>query len=100
MESCTDLAGHGLYLNLLGPLTEGKTRHKTPMGEELARGTLALDLAAGRPLGVSRALDRARKHVRHDPPWVNRPWVTSAEGRAGMLGFMLNCRLCDAPRES
>jgi hypothetical protein len=40
------------------------------------------------------------QHVRHDPPWVNRPWVTSAEGRAGMLGFMLNCRLCDAPRES
>jgi CHAT domain-containing protein len=30
---------------------------------------LALDLAAGRPLGVSRALDRARKHVRHDPRW-------------------------------
>ena len=21
------------------------------------------------------------QHVRHDPPWVNRPWVTSAEGR-------------------
>ena len=40
------------------------------------------------------------QHVRHDPPWVNRPWVTSAEGRAGMLGFMLNCRLCDARRES
>ena len=35
-----------MYLNLLGPLTEGKTRHKTPMGEELARAALALDLAA------------------------------------------------------
>jgi precorrin-3B C17-methyltransferase len=46
LESCTDLAGHGLYLNLLGELTAGKTRHKTPMGEELARATLALDLAA------------------------------------------------------
>lgn len=46
LESCTDLAGHGLYLNLLGPLAEGKTRHKTPMGEELARAALALDLAA------------------------------------------------------
>ncbi len=40
------------------------------------------------------------QHVRHDPPWVNRPWVTSAEGRAGMLGFRLDCRLCDARRES
>ncbi len=46
LESCTDLAGHGLYLNLLGELANGKTRHKTPMGEELARATLALDLAA------------------------------------------------------
>jgi Protein of unknown function (DUF3565) len=40
------------------------------------------------------------QHVRHDPPWVNRPWVTSAEGRAGMLGFMLECRRCDVPGES
>ena len=40
------------------------------------------------------------QHVRHDPPWVNRPWVTSARGRQSMLGFMLNCRLCDAPRDS
>ncbi len=40
------------------------------------------------------------QHVRHDPPWVNRPWVTSARGRHSMLGFMLNCRLCDAPRDS
>ena len=40
------------------------------------------------------------QHVRHDPPWVNRPWVTSARGRESMLGFMLNCRLCDAPRDS
>jgi hypothetical protein len=37
------------------------------------------------------------QHVRHDPPWVNRPWVTSAEGRASMLGVMLDCRPCDAP---
>lgn len=40
------------------------------------------------------------QHVRHDPPWVNRPWVTSARGRESMLDFMLNCRLCDAPRDS
>lgn len=46
LESCSDLVGHGLYLNLLGPLTEGKIRHKTPMGEELGRATIALDLAA------------------------------------------------------
>lgn len=36
------------------------------------------------------------QHVRHDPPWQNRPWVTTAEGRAQMLGYKLDCRKCDA----
>lgn len=35
------------------------------------------------------------RHVRHDPPWQNRPWVTSAEGRERFLGTSLNCVLCD-----
>lgn len=39
------------------------------------------------------------QHVRHDPPWVNRPWVVSPEGRDTMLGVELNCVKCkqDAP---
>lgn len=47
IAASSELIGHGLYLNLLGPLAEGKNRHKTPMGEEISRGRLALDLAAG-----------------------------------------------------
>lgn len=35
------------------------------------------------------------QHVRHDPPWINRPWTQSAEGRARALGQTLACRLCD-----
>lgn len=35
------------------------------------------------------------QHVRHTPPWVNRPWVVTADGRAAMLGAMLNCKKCD-----
>ena len=35
------------------------------------------------------------QHVRHDPPFVNRPWVTSIEGRTGRLGAMLDCVRCD-----
>lgn len=35
------------------------------------------------------------QHVRHNPPWTNRPWVTTPEGRAANLGAELNCRLCD-----
>lgn len=35
------------------------------------------------------------QHVRHNPPWTNRPWVTTAEGRAKFIGEKLNCRKCD-----
>lgn len=35
------------------------------------------------------------QHVRHDPPWMSRPWVTTSEGRDSMLGFELNCKKCD-----
>jgi Protein of unknown function (DUF3565) len=35
------------------------------------------------------------QHVRHDPPWMVRPWVVTAEGREGFLGVELNCKRCD-----
>lgn len=35
------------------------------------------------------------QHVRHDPPWINRPWVVSPEGRDAMLGYELTCVKCD-----
>lgn len=42
------------------------------------------------------------QHVRHDPPWQNRPWVIATEGRNSMLGHKLNCKKCDegAPPDS
>jgi hypothetical protein len=35
------------------------------------------------------------QHVRHDPPWTNRPWTQTPAGRAGVLGQRLACRKCD-----
>jgi hypothetical protein len=35
------------------------------------------------------------QHVRHQPPWMNRAWVLTAEGRAAMLGHRLECKKCD-----
>lgn len=37
------------------------------------------------------------QHVRHNPPWSNRPWVTTPQGRASQLGEVLECRLCESP---
>jgi Protein of unknown function (DUF3565) len=28
-----------------------------------------------------------QQHVRHTPPWLNRPWVISPEGRRSRLGL-------------
>mgnify|MGYP003140274364 FL=1 len=35
------------------------------------------------------------QHVRHNPPLEERTWVTTADGRASMLGHQLNCKKCD-----
>ena len=43
------------------------------------------------------------QHVRHDPPWQVREWVTTEVGRAAHLGTILNCVRCveeGDPRET
>jgi hypothetical protein len=36
-----------------------------------------------------------QRHVRHDPPWMNRPWVTKPEGRERFLGRPVDCGTCE-----
>lgn len=38
------------------------------------------------------------RHVRHNPPWMNRPWVTSEEGRREFIGARIHCKTCDEER--
>jgi hypothetical protein len=35
------------------------------------------------------------QHVRHQPPWMERPWVLTPEGRASRIGMELDCKRCD-----
>ena len=35
------------------------------------------------------------QHVRHRPPFQDRPWVTTADGRDDKLGSDIDCPLCD-----
>jgi cobalt-precorrin 5A hydrolase/precorrin-3B C17-methyltransferase len=46
LRRATDLVGYRLYLDLIGPLAEGKAVHAYDLGEEEARVCHALDLAA------------------------------------------------------
>jgi hypothetical protein len=38
---------------------------------------------------------RHTQHVRHQPPWVNRPWVVTEEGRRPYIGRLLECKQCE-----
>ena len=49
--------------------------------------------SAGEPIAVLSC--GHPQHVRHNPPFINRPWVTSEEGRNGMIGQMLNSVRCE-----
>lgn len=44
---------------------------------------------------VAELACRHNQHVRHNPPWVSRPWVVTDEGRESMLGLLLDCKKCD-----
>lgn len=46
ISQAENLVGYGLYLDLLGPLAQGKTHHVYDLGEEEVRVKAALDLAA------------------------------------------------------
>ncbi|MBW3695182.1 DUF3565 domain-containing protein [Vibrio sp. T187] len=41
------------------------------------------------------------QHVRHQPPFICRPWVVSQQGRDSMLGHQLDCKKCEsgAPKD-
>jgi hypothetical protein len=40
------------------------------------------------------------QHVRHKPPWTERPWVKTAEGRGGWIGSELDCPQCESEAAS
>ncbi|MZR63965.1 DUF3565 domain-containing protein [Alcanivorax sp. DP30] len=35
-----------------------------------------------------------RQHVRHHPPFINRPWVQTDEGRRQHLDMVVTCTQC------
>jgi hypothetical protein len=35
-----------------------------------------------------------QRHVRHNPPWTNHPWVVTSAGRQRFIGVEIECKLC------
>ena len=40
-----------------------------------------------------------QQHMRHQPPWQVRPWVTTLEGRERFLGIEIECSRCAEARD-
>jgi len=41
-----------------------------------------------------------KQHMRHQPPWQIRPWVTTLEGRERFLGTEIECSQCTEARRT
>lgn len=39
-------------------------------------------------------------HMRHNPPWEVREWITTEAGRAGWIGHRVECKKCDIEAET
>ena len=46
IAACSDIVAYGLYLELLAQICGDKAQHQLPLGQEIERARLALDLAA------------------------------------------------------
>lgn len=35
------------------------------------------------------------QHMRHKPPFINRPWTKTKDGRKNYIGHKIDCKKCD-----
>lgn len=113
--ACTDLVAYGLYIDLLGPLADGKQRHDRSLGEETDRAHLALTLAASGKrtallssgdIGiyamatlVFELLDQQTNGQHDHPEWMDVdieivPGVSAMQAAASQSGALLGHDFC------
>ena len=115
ISASSDLVAYGLYLDLLGAVCDGKTHHDLPLGEEIGRARLALDLAAsGKTTAlissgdigiyamatlVFELLDQQLQGKETHPEWLDVdieviPGVSAMQAGASCVGAMLGHDFC------
>ncbi|AUS99961.1 precorrin-3B C(17)-methyltransferase [Nostoc sp. CENA543] len=110
LKSATDLVGYKTYLDLVGALAVGKQRHESDNREEIARATMALDLAAsGRYVVVVSSGDPGIYamaaavfevlDLHHKPEWDNidihvAPGISAMQAAAATIGAPLGHDFC------
>ena len=115
IAASSDLVAYGLYLDLLGKICDGKTHHDLPLGEEIGRARLALDLAAsGKTTSlvssgdigiyamatlVFELLDQQLSGKEQHPEWLDVeieviPGISAMQAGAAAVGAMLGHDFC------
>lgn len=115
IKASTDLVAYGLYLDLLGEVCQGKEHHNLPLGEEIGRARLALDLAAsGKTTAlissgdigiyamatlVFELLDQQLQGKENHPEWLDVeiqviPGISAMQAGASSVGAMLGHDFC------
>jgi precorrin-3B C17-methyltransferase len=115
VTASTDLVAYGLYLDLLGSVCDGKTHHDLPLGEEIGRARLALDLAAsGKATAlissgdigiyamatlVFELLDQQLQGKENHPEWLDVeievvPGISAMQAGASKVGALLGHDFC------
>lgn len=115
LTACSDWVAYGYYLELLGELSEGKTFHDLPLGEEIGRARLALSLAAqgkntalisSGDIGiyamatlVFELLDLQLQGKENHPKWLDVdieviPGISAMQAGASRVGAMLGHDFC------
>ena len=115
LKASSDLVAYGLYLDLLGDICQQKTHHQLPLGEEIARARLALDLAASGKVTalvssgdigiyamatlVFELLDQQLQGRESHPEWLAVdievvPGISAMQAAAAHCGAMLSHDFC------
>lgn len=115
IQASSDLVAYGLYLDLLGQICDAKTHHDLPLGEEIGRARLALDLAAsGKTTAlissgdigiyamatlVFELLDLQLAGKENHPEWLDVeieviPGISAMQAGAAAVGAMLGHDFC------
>ena len=115
IEASSDLVAYGLYLDLLGDVCDGKQHHDLPLGEEIGRARLALNLAAsGKTTAlissgdigiyamatlVFELLDQQLQGKENHPEWLDVeiqviPGISAMQAGASRVGALLGHDFC------
>ena len=115
IRASSDLVAYGLYLDLLGDVCDGKQHHDLPLGEEIGRARLALDLAANGKVTslvssgdigiyamatlVFELLDQQLQGHEQHPEWLDVeievvPGISAMQAGASRIGAILGHDFC------